>query len=101
MAAERGQGLGLELADAFRRHPKLRAHLFERPGVVGLKAEPQPYDGLLSGWQALQRLGQEGEGLGVHVYGFRPGRLSGQVVLERPARVGVDDRVEGDNLCLG
>src|SRR5712691_4679572 len=43
--AEGGQGLALELADSFQRHPEPLPELFERPWVVGIKAETPPHDG--------------------------------------------------------
>ena len=54
--AEGGQGLALELADAFQRHPELLPELGERPGGVGLEAETPPHEVPLPVRQALQRI---------------------------------------------
>ena len=97
MAAERGEGLGLELAYAFRGDAELRADFFQRPGVVRVQAEPEPHNGALAGGQAVQRPVEERVGFGVQGDSLRLGCRGDQPLLEGTPRVGVNHRVEGDD----
>ena len=56
--AQLPQGLGLDLADPLPRHIKIPSHLFQRPGLPVIKAEPEAQYLLLPDAQGIQHLRQ-------------------------------------------